>query len=48
LPAIGNDSGAQAVLFQVVANQFSDLAIVIHYQHVIDMIHGVQLLGVSL
>ncbi|MOA04888.1 hypothetical protein D3C78_1244610 [compost metagenome] len=48
LPAIGNDSGAQAVLLQVVANQFSDLAIVIHYQHVIDMIHGVQLLGVSL
>src|SRR3546814_7761850 len=48
LPAIGNHGGTQAVLFQVVAYQLSDFAIVIHDQHMIDVIHGVLPLGVSL
>ncbi|MNJ45849.1 hypothetical protein D3C77_409610 [compost metagenome] len=40
LPAVSDDAGAQPVLFQVVAYQFSDFAIVVDDQHMIDMIHA--------
>ena len=43
LPAIGDHGGAQAVLLEVVAHQLSDLAVIVHDQDVIDMIHGAEL-----
>jgi hypothetical protein len=42
LPAIGDDAGAQAVLLQVVADQFADLAVVVNDQDVIDVFHRVR------
>ncbi|MNS06269.1 hypothetical protein D3C72_376910 [compost metagenome] len=40
VPAVGDHGGAQAVLFQVVAHQFANFAIVIDDQDVIDVVHG--------
>ncbi|MNI46439.1 hypothetical protein D3C73_1009020 [compost metagenome] len=40
LPAIRDDCSAQTVLLQVVAYQFSDFAVIVHDENVIDMFHG--------
>ncbi|SPO62188.1 protein of unknown function [Pseudomonas inefficax] len=42
LPAVGDDAGAQAVLLQVVADQFADFAVVVDDQDVIDMFHALR------
>ncbi|MNL29713.1 hypothetical protein D3C87_1514060 [compost metagenome] len=40
LPPIRHDGGAQAVLFQVVAYQLSNFAVIVHDENVIDVFHG--------